>query len=276
MAALERRTHLLLDAAWHAGIRYVDAARSYGYAEAFLGSWLAAHPDRRAALTIGSKWGYEYVGEWRMDAPLHERKEHSCAMFDRQWPQTLSALGTTPEVYLIHSVTPHSPALADAALLDRLRRLAESGVCVGFSTSGPAQGAVLDRARRIPDSPFRAVQATWNLWEQSAASALERAHDAGWLVVVKEALANGRLAQAGPDTPIGQLARRDGQAAGAFALGAALAQPWADVVLSGAVTAAQVHANLGASAPSVDPEELRAQAVEPDAYWAKRSARAWA
>jgi aryl-alcohol dehydrogenase-like predicted oxidoreductase len=39
-AALELRTHEVLDAAYAAGVRYFDAARSYGRAEAFLSSWL--------------------------------------------------------------------------------------------------------------------------------------------------------------------------------------------------------------------------------------------
>ena len=39
--ALRRLTHALLDAAYAAGVRYLDAARSYGYAEEFLSSWLA-------------------------------------------------------------------------------------------------------------------------------------------------------------------------------------------------------------------------------------------
>ena len=38
--ALERRTHEVLDAAHAVGVRYFDAARSYGRAEEFLGSWL--------------------------------------------------------------------------------------------------------------------------------------------------------------------------------------------------------------------------------------------
>ncbi|TMG15024.1 MAG: aldo/keto reductase, partial [Chloroflexi bacterium] len=38
--ALERRAHELLSAAYDAGIRYFDAARSYGFAERFLSSWL--------------------------------------------------------------------------------------------------------------------------------------------------------------------------------------------------------------------------------------------
>ncbi len=78
---MQARCHDLLDAAWDAGVRYVDVARSYGHAERFLGAWLAAHPGRREQLTVGSKWGYEYVGGWTLDADVHERKDHS-------WPSS--------------------------------------------------------------------------------------------------------------------------------------------------------------------------------------------
>ncbi|WP_127792240.1 aldo/keto reductase [Agromyces sp. LHK192] len=273
--ALRDRTHAMLDAAWGRGIRFIDAARSYGLAEEFLGSWLAAHPERRAALTIESKWGYEYVGGWRLDAEVHERKEHSLAMFERQWPSTLAALGGPPDVYLVHSLTPDSPLFGDAALLDRLRDLAADGVRVGVSTSGPQQGDALDAARELPDSPFTAVQATWNLLEPSAGQSLTGAHDDGWLVVVKESVANGRLTPAGDEPGASALAATDGQPLDAFAIGAARAQPWADVVLIGAVTESQLVSNLAARKPSTDASALRALAQEPEAYWRARSARAW-
>ena len=38
--AMQARAHALLDAAWAAGVRWFDAARSYGRAEEFLASWL--------------------------------------------------------------------------------------------------------------------------------------------------------------------------------------------------------------------------------------------
>lgn len=269
--ALRARTYELLDAGWAGGIRYVDAARSYGLAEEFLGGWLATHPNRRAELTIGSKWGYRYVGQWRMDAPLHERKDHSLAAFDEQWPETLAALGSAPELELIHSVTPESPALGDEALLDRLRGLAERGQRLGLSTSGPHQGEVLDAALALPASPFSAVQATWNPLEPSAGPALARAAAAGWFVVVKEPLANGRLAPGG-DPAVEAIAADLGVSADRLALGAALALPWADVVLSGAVSLDQLASNLLA-APDAD--ALAGLAEPPKRYWVERSARAW-
>ncbi|NAZ80995.1 aldo/keto reductase, partial [Kineococcus sp. R8] len=274
--ALEARTHDVLDAAWDLGLRYVDTARSYGFAERFLGSWLAARPGVRAQLTIGSKWGYEYVGAWSRTAAQHERKDHGRATFDRQWPETLAALGTTPDVYLVHSVTPDSPALGDADLLAGLRELAAQGVRVGLSTSGPAQGAVLERALALPHTPFAAVQSTWNLLETSVAPALARAADAGWLVVVKEGVANGRLTAHGGEAAAAALAADDGQSVDALALGAALTQPWADVVLSGAVSREQLASNAAARRPRLPAQRLAALAQAPEDYWAARSALAWA
>ncbi len=271
--AMCERTHALLDEAWALGIRYLDAARSYGYAERFLGSWLAAHPERRAALTIGSKWGYEYVGGWRMDAAVHERKEHSAAMLETQWPETLAALGSAPDYYLIHSVTPDSPALGDAAVLGRLREIAAHGVRVGISTSGPHQGEVVDDARRLIDTPFSVVQATWNLREQAAAPALARAHAAGWTVVVKEALAGGELARLEPDSELADLAA--GLDAATLALGVARAQPWADIVLSGAATIPQLRRGAAAAPRGIDTEMLGRWAGDSDDYWRRRAARPW-
>lgn len=273
---MRARAHDLLDTAWATGIRYLDVARSYGLAESFLGTWLAQHPDRRSALTIGSKWGYEYVGNWRVDVPIHERKDHSLDMFAAQWPQTVRALdGHHPDIYLIHSVTPDSPALHDAALLNRLRELADTGVRVGISTSGPDQRHVLTEAMALADSPFRAVQATWNLLEQSAAAALADAHAAKWLVVVKEVFANGRLTGTARMTPGLDLALADGQPLDAFAIGAALAQPWADIVLTGAVTPRQLAANLAAQVPCINLADIAALAISPPGYWQDRSRLTW-
>jgi aryl-alcohol dehydrogenase-like predicted oxidoreductase len=80
---LEARAHAVLDAAFGAGIGYVDVARSYGRAEAFLASWLASRGITPGALSIGTKWGYTYTAGWRVDADRHEVKDHSLAMLRR-------------------------------------------------------------------------------------------------------------------------------------------------------------------------------------------------
>ncbi|GAA2174095.1 aldo/keto reductase [Agrococcus versicolor] len=261
---MRERTHAMLDAAWDAGVRFVDAARGYGLAEQFLGEWLSARPGRRESLTIESKWGYAYTADWRIDAEQHERKDHSLAMLERQWDETCAALGTAPDVYLVHSVTPDSGVLGDDAVLARLRAIADGGVRVGLSTSGPRQAEVLLRALEV--APLGAVQATWNVLERSVGDALVAAADAGWTVVVKEALANGAVLDALP-----------GDRADAEAIGAALAIDPRVVVLSGAVTPAQLAANL--AAVDVDGAAIaRATASlvqAPQEYWRARSAREW-
>ena len=105
-----------------------------------------------------------------------------------------------------------------------------------------------------------------------------RAHRAGWLVVVKEAVANGRLTPAGDEPAASALAAADGQSLDAYAIGAARTQPWVDVVLSGAVTAEQLASNLASRAPATSSTDAAAPATlaeDPVAYWAARSARAW-
>ena len=265
---LRRRTHGLLEQAWQAGVRYFDAARSYGLAEEFLGEWLT--PERRSQLTIGSKWGYTYVAGWRDDATTHEVKDHSMQTFERQWPETLQALGGRPDFYLVHSLTSDSPALTDTKLLDRLGELAADGVRVGLSTSGPHQAATLREALKL-GGPFSAVQSTWNVLEPSAGPALAEAHEAGWFVVVKEAVANGRLTSKADETPFNAFAAKHGVAPDSLAISAALAQPWADVVLSGATTAEQLESNLA----NVSAGPLTEFAQAPSEYWSERSALPW-
>jgi aryl-alcohol dehydrogenase-like predicted oxidoreductase len=61
------------------------------------------------------------------------------------------------------------------------------------------------------------------------------------------------------------------------ALAAALAQPWADVVLSGAATVPQLRSNLAAldDAAQLDGDRLAALALDPRVYWRKRAAMPW-
>ncbi|WP_030268322.1 aldo/keto reductase [Streptomyces sp. NRRL B-24484] len=287
VGALRERTHALLDAAFAAGVRYFDTARSYGRAEEFLGEWLAARPEAAAGAVVGSKWGYTYTADWHASGvPVHEVKEHAVAVFDRQVKETRESLGGLPDVYLVHSVTPDSPALTDPVLHERLAGLAAEGVRVGLSTSGPAQGEAVRAALAVEFEGrplFAAVQSTWNLLETSAAPALAEAHAAGWLVVVKEGMANGRLADrnaTGPDTAaLRALAVRTGATCDALALAAAAAQPWADLVLSGAATAGQLESNLSAAALALGPADLAGLAVlaEPaEVYWRTRAGLPWA
>ncbi|WP_083653115.1 aldo/keto reductase [Deinococcus marmoris] len=266
----------VLDAAWDAGIRYFDAARSYGRAEEFLGGWLA---ERGHTATVGSKWGYTYVADWHTDADTHEVKNHDLDTLERQWPETLASLGRPPDLYLIHSATLATGVLEDGRVLARLAELATLGVRVGLSTSGPGQADTLRRALAVTVdglNPFSAVQATWNLLEPSAGGALAEAHAAGWTVVVKEAVANGRLTKRATIPPtLAEICGELRATPDAVALAAALAQPWADVVLSGATTVQQLESNLGALRLKSDFSTLAGLAESPGEYWQTRAGLSW-
>jgi aryl-alcohol dehydrogenase-like predicted oxidoreductase len=280
--AMERRAHEVLDAAFDAGVRYLDAARSYGRAEAFLASWLDRRGLGRDDVTVGSKWGYTYTAGWRVDVEVHEVKDHSLGTLRRQVGESRALLGDRLALYQIHSATLESGVLEDPDVLAELARLREDGLAIGLSVSGARQAETILRALEADVdgmNPFGAVQATWNVLEPSAGPALGEVHDAGWGVLVKEAMANGRLGPRGDAAgSLGALAERHGTTVDAVAIAAALANPWADVVLSGAVTPEQLRSNVAGASVALGGDELASLAPvaeAPEEYWGRRSELAW-
>ncbi len=275
---LRQASFAVLDAAYASGVRWVDVARSYGLAEQFLAEWLR---DREHAdVTVSSKWGYAYVGDWRMDADVHEVKEHSLDRFNSQWAESRALLGDRIALYQVHSLTADSPLFDDEPLLEAMTALAERGVRLGFSTSGPAQADAVRRGLSLEVSGrrlFSAVQSTWNLLEPSVGEALAEAHANGATVLVKETLANGRLAAEAP-AAVHEIAARHGVGPDAVALAAVLAQPWADVVLAGPSSTEQLASNLDAIEVQLEPgelEQLTGLAEDPSNYWSRRSGLPW-
>jgi aryl-alcohol dehydrogenase-like predicted oxidoreductase len=277
-------TFRVLDAATAAGVDWVDTARSYGRAEEFVGQWwrqrAADDPSwAERAPTVSSKWGYAYVGQWDRQAPVHEVKDHSLAQFEEQWALTRATLPRV-HLYQVHSLTLESPLFDDGPLLDALARLRDSGVAVGFSTSGPRQGDVIERALELSRAGgrlFSAVQATWNLLETSAGPALRTASRRELTVIVKESLANGRLVTEPPSALL-DVANRLGSTPDAVALAAAAQQPWADRVLLGPAGTGQLAQNLRAGGIVLDQADLAllaAVAEDPVDYWRHRSELPW-
>ena len=62
-----------------------------------------------------------------------------------------------------------------------------------------------------------------------------------------------------------------------LALAAALAQPWADVVLSGAVTVAQLRSNVAAldEPMPADDDRFASLGLDPQVYWSQRADMRW-
>src|SRR6476646_1920360 len=238
--ALRARSFEVLDAAYASGVRYLDAARSYGRGEEFLGAWLRDRDPRD--VVVGSKCGYVYTAGWEVDADPPEVKHHDVETFRRQLEATRANLGDRLALYQIHSATPDSGVLENDAVLAALAGLRGEGVAIGLSTSGTSQGETLDRALGL--ALFDAAQVTWNLHERAAGPALARAHDAGL--------------GASPD---------------AVALAAVLAQPFVDVVLSGAATTGALRSNVAAAGLELNAAaraELDVLEEDSAAYWAAR------
>ena len=277
----------VLDVAAELGIRYLDCARSYGRSEEFVSKWLEARPAVASSMVCGSKWGYEYTAGWRVEVgegEAHEVKKHTRAQHVQQLAESLRLL---PELalYQIHSATLESGVLSDDDVLDALAALRETCV-VGLSVSHPQVPAIeaavpIERGGR---PLFGSVQATFNLLDQSAGDALRRAHEAGCFVVIKEALANGRLTSRAPESPRMRVLSSEAAALGttvdALALAWVMNHPWVGVCLSGASTAEQLRANAAALELLPLPAELHARlgealSMDCEAYWAERRALAW-
>lgn len=286
--SMERNAHQVLDLAWELGIRYFDAARSYGKAEAFLSSWLQKKKLESASVVTGSKWGYTYTADWKVATQAHEVKEHSHLVLEQQWEESRAQLGSFLKLYQIHSATQESKVLKNKKVLERLHIIKQKGTAIGLSVSGPNQKETILEALEVKLDGIRlfdTVQATWNLLEQSAGPALKAAHEEGMGVIIKEALANGRLTDknSNPDfeDKIYLFEYHEKQldtTIDALALAAALNQPWVDVVLSGAATTGHLKSNLKAVTVSWNEQiasELSFMREEADQYWRKRRELPW-
>lgn len=288
IAAMQSGAFDVLDAAWDAGVRYFDAARSYGRAEQFLSNWLTTQRIAANDVAVGSKWGYTYTADWQISAEKHEVKDHSLPVLQRQIGESRDLLGGHLDLYQIHSATLDSGVMDNQAVLAELARLRNVGLLIGFSVSGANQAETIEKALDIRfdgELLFGGVQATFNLLERSAESALIAANEAGLGVIVKEALANGRLTPRNdmPDFAeqqalLDRLSAELDTTIDALALAFVLSKPWASVVLSGAATVAHLQSNVRAL-DVIWSAELDAQLAglteTAPAYWQTRSNLAW-
>ena len=279
---MEAHAHEVLTRAYKSGIRYFDAARSYGLAEVFLASWIKKYHPKN--IVIGSKWGYTYTADWKVQAKQHEVKEHSIINLNKQFQESNKLLGSNLKLYQIHSATLDTGVLSNREVHEKLFELKSEGLLIGLSLSGTKQSETLEQALRLNiqgERLFDTVQATFNLFERSAARMLEHAHNEGMGIIVKEALANGRLSNRNSDTeisPIRQQAGKLGVNEDALALAWVLQHNWIDVVLSGAATTEHLNSNLVAFNLTLNDEVLaNLEEVEQatESYWQKRSNLAW-
>ncbi|OBQ51648.1 oxidoreductase [Tamlana sp. s12] len=285
--AFKNTTFSVLDEAYKLGVRYFDTAPSYGKGEAFLQEWntLTNHED----VILGTKWGYTYVANWQLGYPgKHEIKEHSLKKLLEQWAVSKKMLPHL-KYYQVHSATFDSGILENQSVLDALFRIKEeTGLHIGITTSGENQKEVISEALKIEVNGnllFDSFQVSYNVFEQSTFETLRRVIESGKTVIIKEALANGRVFESEnfpkykvAYTLLNKLADKYDVGVDAMALRFVMDSLQPDYVLSGASNVTQLKENLKANAfvlEDADVKALKALAVSPDFYWQERSELDW-
>lgn len=276
----------VLDEAYGQGIKYFDTAPGYGLAEKLLIDWIS---DRKYEdVEIATKWGYTYVANFDPEAAVHEVKEHSLSKLNEQWEQSRNLLPHLSS-YQIHSATLDSGVFENQEALDRLWQLKkEFGLLIGLTSSGSNQAEIIKKSlsfERDGQSLFDIFQVTYNVFDQSLAKVATALTSQNKRIVVKEALANGRVFS-NPDFPqyadmykkLEKLASKYEVGIDAIALRFCLESINPFMVLSGASEGNHIAENLKTNAFKLEENELtdlKNLAVDPEHYWKERSHLIW-
>ncbi len=276
----------VLDEAYNQGLRHFDTSPGYGIAEQLLVKWLEKKND--PSIFVSTKWGYTYVADFDPNAKQHEIKEHSISKLNEQWEYSKKLLPYL-KVYQIHSATLDTGILENEVILKRLHELKkENNIVIGLTTTGANQAEVLEKALSIQvenEALFQSFQCTFNVLEQSILkhySALKRLSGP---IIIKEALANGRLI---PTTNYSEyhdlyyfmirLAEKYDVGADAIALRYCMEIFPEASVLSGADNNIHLTANLKANQFSLtnsEIEQLNTFGISSDRYWQERKQLVW-
>lgn len=286
LEAFKQEGKSLLELAYNLGIRYFDTAPGYGMAEKLMIDWLS---QKKLQLPeVASKWGYIYTANFDPNAKVHELKEHSIEKLNEQW-QVSKALLPALKYYQIHSATFETQVLNNTLVINRLATLKEEyGLMMGLTTTGGNQVEVFKEARKIIRNGkplFDLFQITYNVFDQSLASVLEEINDTNIKIVVKEALANGRVFPnhqfkhyQGIYTLLINLANKYNVGVDAIALRFCIDSLPIFKVLSGASSPKQLKENLKTInfvLESEDIELLKSLSIDPKCYWQERKKLIW-
>ena len=272
----------VLNFAYQSGIQYFDVARVYGASEEFLSKWIRKQNQFNGY--VGSKWGYEYLADWKIDTDVHERKDHSAAFLKQQWVETRLNLGKNIDLYQIHSVTPESNVLNDRNVLNELQNIKKSGIEIGISTSGPSQAETIKKLLEINkvENLFTFIQCTINILEQSCQQILIEASESKINIIAKEVFANGRLSAANKEFHqkeiliLRNLALDLNLSLEELSLIWAYQQKYINIVLTGAATVEQLQSNIDAiSKKDLTLPNLLELGTSKESYWQSRKSLKW-
>ena len=277
----------VLNQSYALGIRDFDVAPSYGLGEQFLQDWNDSknHKD----VNLSTKFGYTYVANWELGfSGKHEIKEHSLHKLNAQW-EVSKALLPNLKIYQIHSATLDSGVLNNTELLKRLHELKQQHqIKIGISSSGTEQVKIIEEAQKIDfdgNGLFDSYQVTFNIFEQSCFNILKQLLANDKTVIIKEALANGRVFR-NHNFPehesvymyLELLSKKYSVGTDAIALRYVMDDLEPNVVLSGASNCNQLKQNLKALNFELDTNEilkLKSFAVSSEHYWQERSNLEW-
>jgi aryl-alcohol dehydrogenase-like predicted oxidoreductase len=193
------------------------------------------------------------------------------------------------KIYQIHSATFESGVLENTEVLRALDKIREStGVKIGLSVSGPHQKDILLAASKVTVNDkklFDSYQATYNVLEQSCFGILKEIMADGKTVIIKEAIANGRLLEnkkfmhyRSTYAILKELSNKYGVGMDAIALRFIIDFLGPQLVLSGASNTLQLDQNIKSlhfNLSQGDLSQLELLAIEPDPYWKERSLLFW-
>lgn len=276
----------VLEAAYQQGIRYFDTAPGYGMAEQLLLDWVKEKNDQ--SVEIATKWGYTYVANFDPKATVHEVKDHSLSKLNEQWTKSKELLPFLNTLQ-VHSATFDTGVLKNEAVLNRLAELkSEYGVLMGITTTGDNQVEVIKNALDVTIENsflFDTFQITYNILDQSLSEVSYLLNSSGKRIIIKEALANGRLF---PNTnflhyndmynTLNQMAKKYKVGVDAIALRFCMDSLPAFQVLSGGADSNHIKENLKSSDFKLEESELlklKSFQISPKNYWSERKQLQW-
>lgn len=286
LEAFKKKGRSELDEAYRKGIRYFDTSPGYGLAEQLLIDWIS--DNKYKDVEISTKWGYTYVANFDPKAKIHEIKEHSLKKLNEQWEQSKKLLPYLTS-YQIHSATFDSGVLDNIEVLQRLRKLkTEYGLLIGLTTSGANQVDVINKSMEIQmggSDLFDVFQVTYNILDQSLSQIAKKLVSKSKRIVIKEALANGRIFP-NHNYPqyelmyleLEQLAAKYKVGIDAIALRFCMDSISPFMVLSGASNKSHITENLKMTKFRLEEKELTSLqrfSVSSDQYWQERKMLGW-
>ena len=284
--AFKKQSFSVLENAYNLGIRYFDTAPGYGLAEELLLEWLQTKNDN--TIQVATKWGYTYTANFNPNAKVHEVKEHSLAKLNEQW-QFSKQLLTYLKVYQIHSATLETGVLKNKEVLEQLALLKKKyNLKIGLTTTGTNQTEVIQKALNVlvdGEQLFDVYQVTYNFLDQSLLETIDELQHQNKSIVIKEALANGRIFRNNKYPHYNKMYKALENLANKYNVGVdAIALKYCEqtidksTVLSGASNLNQLKENLKTNSFFLSNDEiylLKSFKIDTAFYWQERKELQW-